>query len=428
MVYLLDSIGSKFFVGCLTEVFSKIREILNDDRIPVYQDKVEVLNLLSILGYSLDAVADLVNKYYLNDVMITVDNACKDRVAKVQQAARNAKEVWTALKDKGDELAEHKKTEEIGPNTALTPDDLIKVQSGFGNVADAKTLGYLKKAKSKSKKRPKTGSSALDHKRSKTKQLNSSQNKIESRMMREKIFNMEKERNDLLRQAEVFKKRDNSIENLMDKYRVKSDKKPNSKSRGQLLSKIKERMTNIEKGKSIEIIESKRGRDRRLQREQLCRDEDAENEGGESENEDAKKSKSEGKSNSAGKRSKGSNSNKDANSDKDQNSKRSHNSSAKGREDNEDEEGEGDLKEESDSGEQDQNLFNEEEEHSGDQKFNKPSESPEQKPKQDKEKVTDEKKTNELIPKALNKDLEKAAKGGKDEYGIILIFMYRLIN
>jgi hypothetical protein len=294
---LLDCIGSKFFVGCLTEVFSKVIEILNDDRITVYQDKVEVLNLLSILGYSLDSVADLVNKYYLNDVMITIDNACKNRIAKVQQAARNAKDVWTILKDKGDQLAENKKTEEIGPNTALTPDDLVKVQSGFGNVADAKTLGYLKKAKSKSKKRPKTGSSAQDHlldrKRSKTKLLNSSQNKIESRMMREKIFNMEKERNDLLRQAEVFKKRDNSIENLMDKYRFKSDKKSNSKTRGHLMSKIKERMTNLEKGKSIEIIESKRGRERRIQREQLAKDEDAENEGGESENEDPKNPKDE---------------------------------------------------------------------------------------------------------------------------------------
>jgi hypothetical protein len=125
------------------------------------------------------------------------------------------------------------------------------------------------------------------------------------------------------------------------------------------------------------------------------------------------------KSNSAGKRSKGNNSDIDANSDKDKNSKNSHKSSKKDGENNEDKE----FKEESDNGEQDRNLFNVEEVDDGDEKFNKPSESPKQiKTKQDKEKekekVIENKKTNsELIPKALNKDLEKAAKGDKDEYG-----------
>jgi hypothetical protein len=375
LVYLLDSIGSKFFVGCLSEIVNKIKEILADDRIPIYQDKVEVLNLLTILGHSLDSVADLVNKYYWNDVILTIDEACKDRVAKVQQAARNAKDVWTLLKSKGDKLAEHKKTEEIGPNTALTPDDLVKVQSGFGNVADAKTLGYLKKRKTKSisKKRPKTGSTAQDHlleqKRSKSKQLNSSQNKIESRMMREKIFNMEKERNNLLRQAEVFKKRDNSIENLMDKYKVKSDKKSNSNTRGPLLPKIKERMLNIEKGKSIDIKESKRGRERRLQKERKVSDEIAENEGGESEKASPQKSaKSEHKTNSVDEKSEGKSSEKGSSPGNDQSSKGSHKSSNKER-----------SQESPDKQDQDQNIFEEGEQHIGDEKINKHSAAPAQK-------------------------------------------------
>ena len=50
LIYLLDSNGSKFFVGCLTEITNKLKEIILDSRIPVYQDKVEACSLLTVLG------------------------------------------------------------------------------------------------------------------------------------------------------------------------------------------------------------------------------------------------------------------------------------------------------------------------------------------------------------------------------------------
>ena len=81
--------------------------------------------------------------------MTTLNEAVKNRIAKVQQAARAAKDVWEELHMKGEVIADSKReTEHLeDKNTALTPDDLVKVKSGFGNVADAKSLGYLKRRK-----------------------------------------------------------------------------------------------------------------------------------------------------------------------------------------------------------------------------------------------------------------------------------------
>ena len=128
------------------------------------------------------------------------------------------------------------------------------------------------------------GQDVLQEKRTKTKKLNSSKNKKNSKVMREKIFNMEQERTNLMKQADVLKKRDASIDNLMDKYMPKSNKKTKAAARsGGLMSKIKERMINVEKGKSIEIKESKRGKEQRLMKERQRIEEELENEGGEKE-------------------------------------------------------------------------------------------------------------------------------------------------
>jgi hypothetical protein len=268
-------------VGCLTEILNKIHEIINDDRNQIYQDKVEACHLLTILGYNLDSVADLVNRYYWTDVMITITEACKNRIAKVQEAARAAKNVWEAVKSKGEELASAKQElehlENLDPEGPLTPDDLIKVKSGYGHVADAKTLGYLKR---KSRKRSKKAKESLEERRAKSKKMNKAKENCNSRMMNEKIFDMEQERANLMKQAERLKKRDDSIENLMGKYITKSGKKTKPVNRSNLLSKIKERMFNIEKGKSIEIIESKKCKEQRMKKRQQ---ESIENEGGEEE-------------------------------------------------------------------------------------------------------------------------------------------------
>jgi len=191
------------------------------------------------------------------------------------------------LKIKGEELASAKQElEHLETDGGLTPDDLIKVKSGHGNVADAKTLGYLKKRKSR--KRSNNTKSKLQEKRSHSKNMNQNQNNHNSILMKEKIINMEQERANLIKQADMLKKRDDSIDNLMDKYVTKSGKKAKPQNRSNLMSKIKERMSNLEKGKSIEIHESKRGRDQRLRREHNKKDESFDHEGGENEDKENK--------------------------------------------------------------------------------------------------------------------------------------------
>ena len=219
----------------------------------------------------------------MNDVIKILNEASQHRVAKVQKSARDAKEIWDSLKIKGDELAATKQeAEPLDPNSVVTPDDLLKVQSGFGNVADAKTLGYLRNRKSRSRPR-KSHKNKLEEKRSKSKQLNSSKNNKNSEIMKEKILNMEQERINLMRQADLLKKRDNSFDNLMEKYiKDTPSKRPNKQPRESIMGKIKERASNLEKGKSIEVIESRRAREKRLDKERQ-NIENVEKEGGEEE-------------------------------------------------------------------------------------------------------------------------------------------------
>lgn len=229
-----------------------------------------------MLGVNLDTVSDLVNKYYCTDILNTLNEATKNRVAAVQKAARTARQVWEDLAEKGIALADSKVETEHLEDGPVTPDDLIKVKAGFGAIADARSLGYLKR-KSKSKNR-KPSNQVYQNRRSKSKQLNQSKNKKNSKIMREKIFSMEQERKNLMKQADVLKKKDASIDSLMNKYIPKSSKKTKTPERGNLMNKIKERMFNVEKGKSVEIKESKRGKQLRLQRE---KGEEIQHEGGE---------------------------------------------------------------------------------------------------------------------------------------------------
>lgn len=75
--------------------------------------------------------------------MATLNMACSDRVLKVQQAAHKARKAWEMLEDLHQSIEEKKETQDESLN-GLTPDELIKVKTGFGDVDDAKTLGYLK--------------------------------------------------------------------------------------------------------------------------------------------------------------------------------------------------------------------------------------------------------------------------------------------
>lgn len=102
--------------------------------------------------------------------------------------------------------------------------------------------------------------------------------------MKEKILNMEQERINLMRQADLLKKRDNSFDNLMGKYIKDSpSKKQRKQPRENIVGKIRERVSQMEKGKSIEVFESRRAKEKRLNNEQKLAENDENKEGGEEE-------------------------------------------------------------------------------------------------------------------------------------------------
>lgn len=270
---ILDNTGNKFFVGCLTEILNKTSEIILDPKTPTYQDKIEGCSLLSVLGFNLDSVADLVRKYYAKDVLSTLDVAMRHRVAKVQSAARNAKAVWDEVITKGISLENSKiETEHLNSqNNIVTPDDMVKVKSGHGNVNDAKTLGYLNKRKPR-KANASPQKNEYQEKRSRSKIQNSETNIERSRMLNERIIKMESQRQDLNKKADRLKvkKEHNNIDHIMQKYQKENSSKSRSKGRERenVLGKIKQRVGNMPKGASIEIHESRRGKEMRLRKEQ----------------------------------------------------------------------------------------------------------------------------------------------------------------
>ena len=74
---------------------------------------------------------------------------------------------------------------------------------------------------------------------------------------------MEQERINLMRQADLLKKRDNSFDNLMGKYIKDSpSKKQRKQPRENIVGKIRERVSQMEKGKSIEVFESRRAKEK----------------------------------------------------------------------------------------------------------------------------------------------------------------------
>ena len=107
-------------------------------------------------------------------------------------------------------------------------------------------------------------------------------------MLNERIINMEKERDDLITKADRLNRRDDSIEDIMQKYQKNNNSKSRSRGRetgrGRIVDRIKQRIGNMPKGNSIEIHESRRGKEMRMQREnQILENDSLEHEGGEGE-------------------------------------------------------------------------------------------------------------------------------------------------
>lgn len=77
---------------------------------------------------------------------------------KVQKAALEAKKKWRDLEEIYDNMEEKKQVEELN---GMTPDELIKVRTGYGNVDDAKSMGLVSPKKPEEKPSPSKASMKL---------------------------------------------------------------------------------------------------------------------------------------------------------------------------------------------------------------------------------------------------------------------------
>jgi hypothetical protein len=75
-----------------------------------YQTKISCIRVLKIIPQKLKGFAELVIGFYQSEIIYTLQNACKDRIHKVQLAANEALREWIELEEIYAEI-ERKKTQ-----------------------------------------------------------------------------------------------------------------------------------------------------------------------------------------------------------------------------------------------------------------------------------------------------------------------------
>jgi hypothetical protein len=87
-----------------------------------YQTKIICIKVLGLIGNKLKGIAEIIIGFYQAEIIYTLENACKDRIHKVQLAAGEALRIWRELEDIFTEL-EQKKLQ-LNRNTFLNLADL----------------------------------------------------------------------------------------------------------------------------------------------------------------------------------------------------------------------------------------------------------------------------------------------------------------
>ena len=64
-----------------------------------YISKINALECFKIIGKKLKKVKDEILGYHLTEILFCLENACKDRVHKVQLAANSAYKDWVEIED-----------------------------------------------------------------------------------------------------------------------------------------------------------------------------------------------------------------------------------------------------------------------------------------------------------------------------------------
>ena len=73
-----------------------------------YQTKIICIRVIGLIGNKLKGIAEIIIGFYQAEIIYTLENACKDRIHKVQLAAGEALRIWRELEDIFTELEQKK--------------------------------------------------------------------------------------------------------------------------------------------------------------------------------------------------------------------------------------------------------------------------------------------------------------------------------
>ena len=111
MYNLINNIPLERIIDNLKDIYDRLIIAINDKKTS-YQSKVLCIRVIGLIGQKLKLVAEFIIGYYQSEIIFTLENACKDRIHKVQVAANDALKTWRELEQIFSEL-EKKKTHMI---------------------------------------------------------------------------------------------------------------------------------------------------------------------------------------------------------------------------------------------------------------------------------------------------------------------------
>jgi len=108
---LINNVPLERIIDNLKNIYDRLMNAINDKKTS-YQSKVLCIRVIGLIGEKLKLVAEFIIGYYQSEIIFTLENACKDRIHKVQVAANDALKTWRDLEKTYSDL-EKKKTQMI---------------------------------------------------------------------------------------------------------------------------------------------------------------------------------------------------------------------------------------------------------------------------------------------------------------------------
>ena len=88
----------EYFIFYLKEIYERLINVLNNPKSD-YHSRINGLECLKIIAKKLQKIDDEILGYHLTEIIFTLQNACKDRVHKVQLAGISALKEWREIEE-----------------------------------------------------------------------------------------------------------------------------------------------------------------------------------------------------------------------------------------------------------------------------------------------------------------------------------------